>query len=139
MSQLFQIQSVDTTTINVPLAAVILSELQSGTTFLCTDGAAARTINLPSPGTAGLSYNFIMAVAPAQNLVFTCAGVALRGAAFGIHNAANPSMTASGANTKFTFVGGTDAIGDTISAISDGTRWQVRGISSVSAGIVFAA
>lgn len=117
--------------INAPAGAVTITVAESGTHFLCTPAGTSRTITLPNPATAGLTYTFTKVGAVAHPLVFALGahvGTIIRAKSDGTLG----SSIAAG-TTSITMAA-TAVIGDFIKVTSTGTNWVVVA-SSQSAGV----
>ena len=121
--------TINKTLINAPAADVVLTSNMSGTTFICTPGAANHIVTLPSPLIPGLRYSFIHSAIVAYSITFNAGAGLLRGyyvldgAVTGIAGSASIAFTA------------TATPGDVIEMLSDGTNWYTTGNTSAAAGL----
>jgi hypothetical protein len=114
-------------------AAKTLTATDSGTTFFLTL-AGGFTVTLPAPKD-GLSYRFIVAVAPTTAYIIASASAAnvINGQ---ICTAADgTAVTTAAASDVINFVASQAILGDYVEMISDGTSWLINGMCAVAAGM----
>jgi hypothetical protein len=141
MSLFTNMSKVDTSTVNG--ANVTLTPQQSGTTFICTKGAAAVVVTLPDPTIAGLKYSFIMtqAAAVAQNIDITSPTAnTMAGIITNVNAGPVVAITASGnpCATRIARFSATAVWSDKFDLVSDGILWHAYGISSAAGGVALA-
>lgn len=114
-------------------AAATLTAAQSGSVILVAK-AAAYTITLPAPTITGLRFKFIggAVIANAVTIASPSANTVA-----GHWIGATPTLTATTNSTSIAFTA-TSVAGDVIEAVSDGSKWQVSGITGAAAGMAFA-
>jgi hypothetical protein len=140
MSLAINASPINTVLLNGLTLAPTITPQMSGTTFICTKGAAADVIvTLPSPTIPGLNYKFQLAPGAAVNQIMTFGAGAgsVRGSWRQITGALTLSALLGAAAATIGFTG-TATGGDNIEVISDGTTYLCKGWSGVGAGIAFA-
>lgn len=105
---------------------------QSGSIVLVSK-AAAYTITLPAPTTAGLRFTFLGGATDAKAVTINCGA----GLCAGMWRQVNGTATVANNKNSISFTA-SSVIGDRIEAISDGAKWQVQGSTGVADGMAFA-
>ena len=112
-------------------AAKTITHADNGLTFLL-DGGTGVAITLPTPK-AGMKIKFITALAFTTDYVITATGAIMEGS---FMEAGVVQLCSGG--TTLTLEDGTEALGDYIDMVSDGTSWFVGGNFSTAASITVA-
>lgn len=112
-------------------AAKVIDHKDNGKTFLL-DGGTGVAITLPAPK-VGMKLKFITALAFTTDYVITATGAIMHGS---FMEAGVVQLCAGG--TTLTLEDGTEALGDYIDMVSDGTSWFVGGNFSTAASITVA-
>ena len=120
---------VDTTSLNLSAAPVILLPQQSGSTFIMTKNAAVTHV-LPSPTIAGIKYRIYNSSVVAVITRFDSGGNSLVGS----WTQVNGTKTITFLSRYINFTA-TSQQGDYIDLISDGTLWRVEGQTGDPAGV----
>jgi hypothetical protein len=111
-------------------ATITVTAAQSGGTFLATKGSATQTYTLPAVA-AGLRYTFICGHASGEILIDQAASEVITITSFAAVGVdADTGIIATAAGTGIKNTAATNAIGDSITLISDGTGWYSIGIGS---------
>jgi hypothetical protein len=111
-------------------ATYALTAAMSGGTWFATKGSATQTYTLPAVS-AGLKYTFICGHASGEILVNPTGSVVTTITTFGaVGSDADTAIIATAAGTGIKNTAATNAIGDSITLISDGTGWYSVGITS---------
>jgi hypothetical protein len=107
-----------------------LTVAESGTVFLCTASSGTQTFTLPAAD-AGVRYTFICGHADGEILVDPNGSEAIKVTAFAAVGAdADTAIVAPAGGTGIKNTAATNAVGDSIMLVSDGTGWYGVGISS---------
>lgn len=111
-------------------ATITLTAAMSGGVFLATKGSATQTYTLPAVA-AGLMFTFICGHASGEILVDQAGSEVITITSFAAVGAdADTGIIATAAGTGIKNTAGTNAIGDSITLVSDGVGWYSVGISS---------
>ena len=111
-------------------ATIAVTAAQTGTTFLATKGSATQTYTLPAVA-AGLKYTFICGHASGEILIDQAASEVITITSFAAVGAdADTGIVTTAAGTGIKNTAGTNAIGDSITLVSDGVGWYGVGITS---------
>lgn len=111
-------------------ATIALTAAQSNTVFLATKTSGTQTFTLPAVA-AGLTYTFICGHASGEILVTPTGSVVTTITTFGAVGAdADTAIVATAAGTGIKNTAATNAIGDSVTLISDGVGWYGIGITS---------
>jgi len=111
-------------------ATYTLTAAMSGGTWFATKGSATQTYTLPAVA-AGLKYTFICGHASGEILIDQAASEVITITTFAAVGAdADTAIIATAGGTGIKNTAGTNAIGDAITLISDGTGWYSVGITS---------
>lgn len=109
---------------------IAITAAQTGTVFLATKSSATQVFTLPAAA-AGLNYTFICGHASGEILVNPTGSIATTFTSFTAVGASpTTGITTLSAGTGFKNTAATNAIGDSIVVISDGTNWFGIGITS---------
>ncbi len=116
---------------SVTASSTLPASLSGG--FLVFNSTAASTVTLPAPN-SGLQYTFAIGATSASHSI-TAPSAVLFGS---VASAGTTGVlsAASGSTSLATTTG--SAAGDSVSLVSDGSKWFVRGSSKSPAGFVFA-
>lgn len=110
---------------------IAITAAQTGTVFLSTKSSATQVYTLPAVA-AGLTYTFICGHASGETLVNPTGGtvgtVFTTFAAVGVD--ADTAIVTLTSGTGFKNTAATNAIGDSITIVSDGVGWYGVGITS---------
>ena len=107
---------------------------ESGSIVVFTK-AAALTITLPAPTTAGLRYDFVQNGAGAAQTVTIDAGAGLL---LGNWNFTNAGGTTAGTPARnLNFLTAASALGDYATFVSNGTHWICRAFTGITGGLSF--
>lgn len=117
--------------VTVPTAAeTVVTAAQSGTTFLATKGSATQTFTLPAVA-AGLKYTFICGHASGEILIDQAASEVIVVTTFAAVGAdADTAIVTTAAGTGIKNTAATNAVGDSVTLVSDGVGWYGVGITS---------
>jgi hypothetical protein len=108
-----------------------LATTGSGNVYVATKGSATQTYTLPAVATAGVEYTFICGHASGEILITPQAGEAIVITSFAAVGAdADTGIVAPAAGTGIKNTAATNAIGDSITLVSSGTKWFSVGITS---------
>lgn len=111
-------------------ATIAVTAAQTGTVFLATKGSATQTYTLPAVA-AGLTYTFICGHASGEILVTPTGSVTTVFTTFAAVGAdADTSIVTLTTGTGLKNTAATNAIGDSITLVSDGVGWYGVGITS---------
>jgi hypothetical protein len=111
-------------------ATIAVTAAQSGGVFLATKGSATQTYTLPAVA-AGLMYTFICGHASGEILIDQAASEVITITSFAAVGAdADTGIIATAAGTGIKNTAGTNAIGDSITLVSDGVGWYSVGITA---------
>ncbi len=111
-------------------ATIAVAATQTGTVFLATKGSATQTYTLPAVA-AGLTYTFICGSAAGEILVTPTGSVGTVFTTFAAVGAdADTAIVTLTAGTGLKNTAATNAIGDTITLVSDGVGWYGIGITA---------
>lgn len=112
-------------------ATYALTSAQSGATFVATKTSATQTYTLPAVATsAGVTYTFICGHASGEILVTPQSGEAIVITTFAAVGAdADTAIVAPAAGTGVKNTAATNAIGDNLTLVCDGTKWFGVGIT----------
>jgi hypothetical protein len=103
----------------------------SGTVYVATKDSATQTYTLPAVATAGVYYTFICGHASGEILITPKSGEAIVITSFAAVGAdADTGIVAPAAGTGIKNTAATNAIGDSITLVSSGTKWFSVGITS---------
>lgn len=109
---------------------IAVTAAQTGTVFLATKSSATQTFTLPAVA-AGLTYTFICGHASGEILINPTGSVVITITAFSAVGAdADTAITTTAAGTGIKNTAATNAIGDSITLVSDGVGWYGVGIAS---------
>lgn len=109
---------------------IAITAAQTGTVFLATKSSATQVFTLPAAA-AGLTYTFICGHASGEILVNPTGSIATTFTAFATVGVdADTTIVTLSAGTGFKNTAATNAIGDSITVVSDGTNWFGVGITS---------
>lgn len=113
-------------------ATYTLTTAQSGTVFIATKSSSTQTYTLPSAATAGVVYTFICGHASGEILITPAASQTITVTSFSAVGASpSTAIVAPAAGTGIKNTAATNAVGDSITLVSDGgTGWYGIGISS---------
>lgn len=113
-------------------ATYALTTAQSGTVFVATKSSATQTYTLPSAATAGVKYTFICGNAGGEILITPSGSDTITATAFSAVGASpSTAIVAPAGGTGIKNTAATNAVGDSITLVSDGsTGWYGIGISS---------
>lgn len=108
-----------------------LATTDSGRVYVATKGSATQTYTLPAVATAGVEFTFICGHASGEILVTPQASEAIVITSFAAVGAdADTGIVAPAAGTGIKNTAATNAIGDSITLVSSGTKWFSVGITS---------
>lgn len=111
-------------------ATIAVTAAQSGGVFMATKGSATQTYTLPAVA-SGLIYTFICGHASGEILVNPTGSVVTTITSFAAVGVdADTGIIATAAGTGIKNTAATNAIGDSITLVSDGVGWYSVGISS---------
>lgn len=111
-------------------ATIAVTAAQSGCTFLATKGSATQTYTLPAVA-AGLKYTFICGHASGEILIDQAASEVITITTFAAVGAdADTAIVAPAGGTGIKNTAATNAIGDSVTLVSDGVGWYGVGITS---------
>lgn len=112
-------------------ATYALSSALSGTVYVATKTSATQTYNLPAVATsAGSIFTFICGHADGEILVTPKSGEAIVITTFAAVGAdADTSIVAPAAGTGIKNTAGSNAVGDNLTLVCDGTKWIGVGIT----------
>ena len=111
-------------------ATVAVTVAQSGTVFFATATSGTQTYTLPAVA-AGLTYTFIAAHAGGEILVDQAASEVITITTFAAVGAdADTAIVAPAGGTGVKNTAATNAVGDSLTLVSDGTGWYGVGITS---------
>lgn len=111
-------------------ATITLTAAMSGGVFFATKGSATQTYTLPAVA-AGLMYTFVCGHASGEILIDQAASEVITITSFAAVGAdADTGIIATAAGTGIKNTAGTNAIGDSITLVSDGVGWYSVGITS---------
>lgn len=112
-------------------ATYALTTADSGRVYVATKTSATQTYTLPAVATAGVYFTFICGHADGEILVTPAASEAIVITTFAAVGAdADTAIVAPAAGTGIKNTAATNAIGDSITLVSSGTKWFSVGISS---------
>lgn len=112
-------------------ATYTLTTALSGTVYVATKTSATQTYTLPAVATAGVYFTFICGHASGEILITPQASEAIVVTTFAAVGAdADTAIVAPTAGTGIKNTAATNAIGDSITLVSDGVQWNGVGISS---------
>lgn len=112
-------------------ATYTLTTALSGTVYVATKSSSTQTYTLPAVSTAGVYFTFICGHASGEILITPQASEAIVVTTFAAVGAdADTQIVAPAAGTGIKNTAATNAIGDSITLVSDGTQWNGVGISS---------
>ena len=110
--------------------AITVTAAQTGGTFLATKGSATQTYTLPAVA-AGLKYTFICGHASGEILIDQVSTEVIIMTAFtAVGSDADTAIVTTSAGTGIKNTAATNAIGDSITLVSDGVGWYGVGIAS---------
>lgn len=119
-------KSVTTTT----ASAITVTAAQSGEVFLATASSGTQTFTLPAPA-EGLIYTFIAGHADGEILIDPNGTESITATAFAAVGAdADTAIVAVTSGTGIKNTAASNAVGDSITLVSDGTSWYGVGIAS---------
>jgi len=111
-------------------ATIAITAAMSGGTFLATKGSATQTYTLPAVA-AGLRYTFICGHASGEILIDQVASEVITITSFAAVGAdADTGIIAPAGGTGIKNTAATNAIGDSITLVSNGVGWYGVGITS---------
>lgn len=111
-------------------ATIAITAAQSGATFMATKASATQTYTLPAVA-AGLVYTFICGHASGEILIDQAASEVITITAFAAVGVdADTGIVAPAGGTGIKNTAATNAVGDSLTLISDGTGWYGVGITS---------
>jgi hypothetical protein len=111
-------------------ATIAVTAAQTGTVFLATKGSATQTYTLPAVA-AGLTYTFICGHASGEILVTPTGSVTTVFTTFAAVGAdADTAIVTLTTGTGLKNTAATNAIGDSITLVSDGVGWYGVGMTS---------
>lgn len=120
---------VSSTTVGTD-ATYALTAAMSGGTWFATKGSATQTYTLPAVA-AGLKYTFICGHADGEILIDQAASEVIKITTFAAVGAdADTAIVTTAGGTGIKNTAGSNAIGDSVTLISDGTGWYGVGITS---------
>lgn len=103
----------------------------SGRVYVATRTSATQTYTLPAVATAGVYFTFICGHADGEILITPQAGEAIVITSFAAVGAdADTGIVAPAAGTGIKNTAATNAVGDSITLVSSGTKWYSVGITS---------
>ena len=109
---------------------IAVTAAQSGNTFLATKGSATQVYTLPAVS-AGLKYTFICGHASGEILIDQAASEVIKITTFAAVGAdADTAIVTTAGGTGIKNTAATNAIGDSVTLISDGVGWYGVGITS---------
>ena len=116
--------------IDATAATIAITAAQTGTTFVAKKDSATQTYTLPAVA-AGLKYTFICGAAGGEILIDQAASEVIIITTFAAVGAdADTAIVTTAAGTGIKNTAGSNAIGDSITLVSDGVGWYGVGISS---------
>lgn len=108
-----------------------LATTDSGRVYVATKTSATQTYTLPAVATAGVTFTFICGHADGEILVTPQASEAIVITTFAAVGAdADTAIVAPAAGTGVKNTAATNAIGDSLTLVSSGTKWYGVGITS---------
>ena len=108
-----------------------LATTDSGTVYVATLGSATQTYTLPAVATAGVEYTFVCGHASGEIKITPQASEAIVITSFAAVGAdADTGIISPAAGTGIKNTAATNAIGDSITLVSSGTKWFSVGITS---------
>lgn len=108
-----------------------LATTGSGRVYVATKGSATQTYTLPAVATAGVQFTFVCGHASGEILITPQASEAIVITSFAAVGAdADTGIVAPAAGTGIKNTAATNAIGDSITLVSSGTKWFSVGITS---------
>ena len=108
-----------------------LATTGSGTVYVATKTSATQTYTLPAVATAGVEFTFICGHASGEILITPQAGEAIVITTFAAVGAdADTGIVSPAGGTGIKNTAATNAIGDSITLVSSGTKWFGVGIAS---------
>lgn len=115
---------------DVSAATIAVTTAMSGGTFLATKGSATQTYTLPAAA-AGLRYTFICGHADGEILINPTASDDITITTFAAVGAdADTAIVTTTGATGIKNTAATNAVGDSVTLVSDGTKWFGVGITS---------
>lgn len=112
------------------IADVVVTAAQSGTTFFATETSGTQLFTLPAVA-AGLKYTFVCNHAGGEILIDQAASEVITITTFAAVGAdADTAIVTTAGGTGIKNSAGTNAIGDSVTLVSDGTGWFGVGITS---------
>ena len=121
---------IKSTTVVGTDATYALTAAMSGGTWFATKSSATQTYTLPAVA-AGLKYTFICGHASGEILINPTGSVVTTITTFGAVGASpTTAIVATAAGTGIKNTAATNAIGDSITLISDGIGWYSVGVTS---------
>jgi len=112
-------------------ATYALATTDSGRTYVATRTSSTQTYTLPAVATAGVTFTFICGHADGEILVTPQASEAIVITSFAAVGAdADTGIVAPAAGTGVKNTAATNAIGDSLTLVSSGTKWFSVGITS---------
>lgn len=111
-------------------ATIAVTAGQTGGTFLATKGSATQTYTLPAVA-AGLKYTFICGHASGEILINSTSSADIIVTTFAAVGAdADTAIVTTTGATGIKNTAATNAIGDSVTLVSDGVAWYGVGITS---------
>lgn len=111
-------------------ATIAVTAAQTGTVFLATKGSATQTYTLPTVA-AGLTYTFICGHASGEILIDPTSSQDIIVTTFAAVGAdADTAIVTTTSTTGIKNTAGTNAVGDSVTVVSDGVAWYGVGITS---------
>jgi len=108
-----------------------LSAADSGTVYVATKTSATQTYTLPAVAGPGVYFTFICGHASGEILITPAASEAIVITTFAAVGAdADTAIVAPAAGTGIKNTAATNAIGDSITLVSSGTKWYSVGITT---------
>lgn len=108
-----------------------LTTAESGTVYVATKTSGTQTYTLPAVSNAGVVYTFICGHASGEILITPQSGEAIVITSFAAVGAdADTGIVAPTAGTGIKNTAASNAIGDSITLVSSGTKWFSVGITS---------
>lgn len=108
-----------------------LATTGSGNVYVATKTSATQTYTLPAVATAGVYYTFICGHADGEILITPKASEAIVITTFAAVGAdADTAIVAPAAGTGIKNTAGSNAVGDSITLVSSGTKWYSVGITT---------